>query len=417
MYFSFRKYYFYFLFILSLEILFVTLSSSCIRCRGSTTMTECPCFMPSLFSAPSTFLGSRINGNNLEVDVQRPTSGQLWMRDGAGKKSGGGKGFGGKGFGSMLKQVKIDRFRYTGPLRPGTLSPTRSVPEHIKRPKYAKSGIPRDKRPKVPWDIEIKDADTIARMRVAGKHAREILDLAGAMAVPGVTTDEIDELVHRETLARGGYPSPLNYNRFPKSCCTSVNEVVCHGIPDDTVLVEGDIINIDITIFYDGVHGDCSETFIIGDVNGDKVDPVAKKLVKTTYDALWAAINICGPGVAVNKIGGAIQTVAHRAGFSVVRNFVGHGIGEVFHTTPNVFHYKNSDALGIMEPGMTFTIEPMLNEGTHRNVTWPDEWTATTQDGKRSAQFEHTLLITDSGVEALTGRLSTSPKLFWEKEE
>jgi len=337
------------------------------------------------------------------------------MRNDGGGKGGGGKGFGGKGFGAILKQVKVDRFRYTGALRPGTLSPTRSVPEHIKRPKYAKSGIPRDKRPKVPWEIEIKDADTIARMRVAGKHAREILDLAGALTVPGVTTDEIDELVHRETLARGGYPSPLNYNKFPKSCCTSVNEVVCHGIPDDTVLVEGDIINIDITIFYDGVHGDCSETFIVGDV--DKADPVAKKLVKATYDALWAAINICGPGVAVNKIGGAIQTVAHRNGFSVVRNFVGHGIGEVFHTTPNVFHYKNSDPLGTMEPGQTFTIEPMLNEGTHRNVTWPDEWTATTQDGKRSAQFEHTLLITEDGVEALTGRLPTSPKLFWEKEE
>lgn len=334
---------------------------------------------------------------------------------GGGNKSGGGKGFGGKGFGSILKQVKVDRFRYTGPLRPGVQSPTRSVPEHIKRPKYAKSGIPRDKRPKVPWDIEIKDADTIARMRVAGKHAREILDLAGALAVPGVTTDEIDAMVHAETLARGGYPSPLNYNRFPKSCCTSVNEVVCHGIPDDTVLVEGDIINIDITIFYDGVHGDCSETFIVGDAR--KAHPVAKKLVKTTYDSLWAAIDICGPGVPVNKIGGAIQAVAHRAGFSVVRNFVGHGIGEVFHTTPNVFHYKNSDALGTMQPGQTFTIEPMLNEGTHRNVTWPDEWTATTLDGKRSAQFEHTLLITDDGVEALTGRLPTSPKLFWEKDQ
>lgn len=368
-------------------------------------------FTSGLFTV-SSFHGRGVY--NPAKDSRCPENSRVYMREGGG----GGFGAGQKekptkaqdlprGFGAKLKS--LNRFKFTGALRPGVISEPRLVPSHIKRPKYAKSGIPRDKRPRYPWEIEVKDVDTIARMRVAGRVAREVLDSAARMVGIGVTTDEIDEVVHRETISRGAYPSPLNYNRFPKSCCTSVNEIVCHGIPDDTVLCDGDIINVDVTVFIDGVHGDCSETFLVGNV-----DEKGRKLVRTTYEALHAGIGVCAAGVPVHEIGGAIESIASDAGLSTVRNFVGHGIGSVFHTTPNVLHYRNNEANGMMQPGMTFTIEPMLNEGTHKNITWPDDWTSATLDGKRSAQFEHTILITENGVELLTGRLESSPPFFWE---
>ncbi|KAI0557280.1 Methionyl aminopeptidase [Gracilaria domingensis] len=304
---------------------------------------------------------------------------------------------------------QIPRFKYTGKLRPGTLSETRFVPSQIARPDYWKDGLPKAKQPRFPWDIKSLDEEQIQGMRVSCRMAREILDIAGQMVKPGVLTDQIDAVVHDETVKRGAYPSPLNYNRFPKSCCTSINEVVCHGIPDSTALSDGDIINIDVTVYYNGFHGDCSETFLVGEV-----DDVGRKLVRVTHECLEKAIDICKPGLPVKKIGGVIEDHARRNGFSVVRNFCGHGVNSVFHTTPNVMHFRNNEAAGILKPGVTFTIEPMINEGTHRNIIWPDDWTATTLDGKRSAQFEHTLLITDNGVERLTQKLDSSPKYFWE---
>lgn len=306
--------------------------------------------------------------------------------------------------------TQIPRFRWTGKLRPGRLSATREVPEDIPRPDYWKDGIPKARSPRFPWEVTALTDEEVEKMRVSGRMAREVLDIAGRMVQPGVLTDEIDEVVHQETVKRGAYPSPLNYNKFPKSCCTSINEVVCHGIPDDTALVDGDIINIDVTIFYDGYHGDCSETFLVGNV-----DKKGRHLVKTTYDSLERAIAICKPGLAVKNIGGVIEEHAKNNDFTVVRNFCGHGVNSVFHTTPNVVHYKNNEPSGILKRNVTFTIEPMINEGSPRNVTWPDDWTATTNDGKRSAQFEHTLLVTSDGIEKLTGKIESSPKYFWEE--
>ncbi|PXF45294.1 Methionine aminopeptidase 1A [Gracilariopsis chorda] len=305
---------------------------------------------------------------------------------------------------------QIPRFKFTGKLRPGRLSPRRTVPETVPRPDYWKDGRPKAKLPRYPWEIDSLNEEQIERMRESGRMAREILDIAGRMVKPGVLTDEIDAVVHEEIVKRGAYPSPLNYNNFPKSCCTSINEVVCHGIPDNTALVDGDIINIDITVFHNGFHGDCSETFLVGDV-----DEKGRKLARVTHECLEKAIEICKPGLAVKKIGGVIEDHARRHGFSVVRNFCGHGVNSVFHTTPNVMHFKNNEPAGILKPGVTFTIEPMINEGTHRNVVWPDDWTATTLDGRRSAQFEHTLLITETGVERLTQKIESSPKFFWEE--
>jgi len=246
-------------------------------------------------------------------------------------------------------------------------------------------------------------------MRAAGRVAREVLDIAGLMVSPGVTTDSIDARVHAESIARNAYPSPLNYHGFPKSCCTSVNEVICHGIPDSYELQQGDIVNIDITCYVGGYHGDCSETFIVGDV-----DAKGRELIKVTYDCWQAAIAYCKPGMPYNGIGGIIEEFVEPFGYSSVKVFCGHGIGKVFHTTPNILHYRNNEP-GKMEVGHVFTIEPMICEGTYRHVEWVDGWTATTKDGKRSAQFEHTLLVTPTGVEPLTGKLPSSPKFFWEE--
>jgi len=311
-------------------------------------------------------------------------------------------------FGGFGKPKK-DTYRYSGKLRPGRQSATREVPASILKPDYAASGVPRAGGPLLPWQIEVKSAADIAAMRIAGRAAREVLDLAGAMVAPGVTTDSIDELVHAETLKRGGYPSPLNYHGFPKSCCTSVNEVICHGIPDSYQLQDGDIVNIDVTCYVGGYHGDCSETYLVGDV-----DEAGRQLVKVTYDVWQAAIAHCKPGALYKGIGGIIEDSIQKYGYSSVAHFCGHGIGKTFHTTPNILHYRNNEP-GKMEVGHVFTIEPMICEGTSRHIEWDDKWTATTKDGRRSAQFEHTLLITPDGIEALTGKIESSPPFFWER--
>lgn len=268
----------------------------------------------------------------------------------------------------------------------------REVPAHIPRPPYADSGMLPD------WDRtpQIHDAAGIEKMRAAGKLAAQVLEMAGGMVAPGVTTEEIDAAVHKMTIEAGAYPSPLNYGRFPKSVCTSVNECICHGIPDSRALRNGDIINIDVTVYLDGYHGDTSRMFYVGEVS-----PAARQLCEATKEALNAAIKVCGPGVPIKSIGAAIQAVGDRHKYGVVKVFVGHGVGKVFHAWPHVAHHRNNEP-GVMQKGMTFTIEPMFTAGRTQERYWADEWTAVTADGSLSAQWEHTLLVTDSGVEILT---------------
>jgi methionyl aminopeptidase len=275
-------------------------------------------------------------------------------------------------------------------VRAGRISPDRTVPPEIPRPPYA---------PDAPALIPAVPPEAFAdRMRAAGRAAREVLlELQQAIRV-GMTTDELDRICHEACIARGGYPSPLHYKGFPKSLCTSVNEVICHGIPDDRVLQDGDIVNCDVTIYLGGVHGDCNATFLVGDV-----DDEGRRLVQVTKEALWKGIEQVRPGNRLYEIGRAIQTHAEGAGFGVVRSFVGHGLGEEFHTAPAVPHYYDPSADLVLAPGMTFTIEPMINEGSWQlGSIWSDGWTAPTRDGSRSAQFEHSLLVTPTGVEVLT---------------
>jgi methionyl aminopeptidase len=277
-------------------------------------------------------------------------------------------------------------------VKPGTVSPGRPVPPDIPRPDYADTGEPTH------WsEPAVKSPEVIARMRKAGRAAAEILEIAGRVVAPGVTTDEIDAVVHEATIERGGYPSPLNYRGFPKSVCTSVNEVICHGIPDDRPLRDGDIVNIDVTIYLDGVHGDTNATFLVGNV-----DETSKRLVRVTRECLERGIEAVVPGRPISDIGKAIQTHAEAHRFEVIRAFIGHGIGEQFHTSLQIPHYYDPSATTIMEPGMTFTIEPMIAIGTWQHALWPDGWTAVTTDSSRVAQFEHTVLVTDTGAEILT---------------
>lgn len=239
------------------------------------------------------------------------------------------------------------------------------------------------------------------KLRHVCKLGREVLDIAGSHIRPGITTDEIDEIVHKATIERDAYPSPLNYRQFPKSVCTSVNEVICHGIPDKRKLVEGDIINIDVSLYRDGMHADLNATYPVG-----KIDDESAKLIRTTRECLDAAIAQCKPGTPYRDLGNYIQEVATKNGCSVVRTYTGHGVNDLFHTAPNIPHYAKNKAPGVMKPGVAFTIEPMINLGKYGDIHWPDNWTSTTVDGKRSAQFEETLLITETGVEVLTAASS-----------
>jgi methionyl aminopeptidase len=291
-----------------------------------------------------------------------------------------------------------------GRVLPGTISPVRSVPDSIVRPPYAESGVPIRVE-----ESRVKSSDVIDRMREAGRVAAEVLRLAGEAVGVGVTTDEIDQYVHDLCIERGAYPSPLNYNHFPKSVCTSVNEVICHGIPDDRALQDGDIVNLDVTTYLNGVHGDTNATFLVGDV-----DPESRRLVRVTEECMWKGIEAVEPGRAVSDIGRAIEEHAKKHRFGVVRAFIGHGIGEQFHTDLQILHYYDPRSTTVMRPGMTFTIEPMITMGTWKHVLWDDGWTAVTADGKRTAQFEHTVLVTDDGAEVLTGGPgAASPKAPW----
>ncbi|MDQ1584948.1 MAG: methionyl aminopeptidase [Actinomycetota bacterium] len=277
-------------------------------------------------------------------------------------------------------------------LVPGTLSPVLAVPPEIERPEYV--GRPRPARYRGP---EVKDAETIAAMRVAGRIAAQALAEVGRAVAPGVSTDELDRVGHEFLCDHGAYPSTLGYKGFPKSLCTSINEVVCHGIPDSTVLNDGDIVNVDITAYIGGVHGDTDATFLVGEV-----DEESRLLVERTSEAMMRAIKAVAPGRQISVIGRVIESYARRFGYGVVRDFTGHGIGTAFHSGLVIPHYDDPSYDTVMEPGMTFTIEPMLNLGTAAWDMWDDGWTVVTRDRKRSAQFEHTLLVTDTGAEILT---------------
>jgi len=293
-------------------------------------------------------------------------------------------------------------FDFTGPLRPGKLSPERTVPEHIARPDYAtdpRGESESELKSRASHSIEVKSAEEIAAMRTVCKIGAQVLHDVGTQVKAGMTTDDIDALVHQKCIELGAYPSPLRYKRFPKSCCTSINEVICHGIPDSTVLREGDIVNVDISVYYQGHHADLNETWLIGEV-----DAQTKLLVDTTYQCLQEAIKIVKPGTMYREVGNLITRIATQHGLSVVRAYCGHGIGKLFHCAPNVPHYAKNKAIGVMKPGHVFTIEPMINAGSWKDVLWPDDWTSVTMDGKRSAQFEHTLLVTETGCEVLTQR-------------
>ncbi|WPG97285.1 Methionine aminopeptidase 1 [Acrodontium crateriforme] len=300
-------------------------------------------------------------------------------------------------------------FPFTGPLRPVyPLSPRRPVPEKIRHPDYASSGISKSEQAfSARTRIKCLDKKEQEGMRKVCRLAREVLDIAAAAAKPGVTTDEIDKIVHDACMERDSYPSPLNYYHFPKSVCTSVNEVICHGIPDHRPLKDGDILNIDVTLYHGGFHGDLNETYYIGESAAK--DPDNVRVVEASRDALEASIAHVKPGALFRDYGNIIEKIAKERNCQVVKTYCGHGINQLFHCSPNVPHYAKNKAVGEAKPGMCFTIEPMITLGTYRDKTWPDDWTSVTQDGKRTAQFEHTLLVTETGVEVLTARLPTSP--------
>lgn len=277
-------------------------------------------------------------------------------------------------------------------VRPGTLSPQREVPTHIPRPDYVGKRKWRPGR-----EEEVKSADVIERMRIAGRLAAQALDEVGRHVAPGVTTDELDRIGHEFLCDHGAYPSTLGYRGYPKSLCTSINEVICHGIPDSTVLCDGDIVNVDITAYIGGVHGDTDATYLVGDV-----DESSRLLVERTHEAMMRAIKAVVPGRTINIIGRVIESYAKRFGYGVVRDFTGHGIGTLFHSGLVIPHYDDPRYNTQIVPGMTFTIEPMLTLGTIDYEVWDDDWTVVTKDGLRTAQFEHTIVVTDTGAEILT---------------
>ncbi len=248
--------------------------------------------------------------------------------------------------------------------------------------------------------VEIKSKRDIEKMRATCRLAASVLEYIEPFIKPGVTTEELNRLCHEYIVKAGAYPSPLNYHGFPKSICTSINEVICHGIPEERTLVDGDIINIDITTTLDGYFGDCSDMFTVGEISDE-----AKTLIDITRRSLWLGIAEVGPGKRIGDIGAAIYEFAGRQhGYGVVEAFCGHGIGREFHSAPRVSHRAKRGTGTRMKPGMTFTIEPMINIGTHECDILADDWTAITRDGKLSAQAEHTILVTESGYDVLTTR-------------
>ena len=280
-------------------------------------------------------------------------------------------------------------------LKPGRISPERFVPADIERPEY----LFHD-GPEVVTASEIKSPKTVERIRRAGKIAADALALAGEAVRPGVTTDELDAIAHDYIVSQGAYPSCLNYMGYPKSICTSINEVICHGIPDDRKLEDGDIINIDVTAYREGVHGDTCAMFTVGDVPED-----ARLLIERTETAMYRGIKAVKPGREINVIGRVISAYAKRFGYGVVRDYTGHGVGEAFHSGLIVPHYDAAPSYNtVMEVGMVFTIEPMLTLGDIAWEQWDDDWTVVTADGSLTAQFEHTIVVTDEGAEILTLR-------------
>ncbi len=278
------------------------------------------------------------------------------------------------------------------PLFAGRISAPRVVPRSIARPEYV--GKPA---PSPDTTGEVKNAETIEAMRIAGRIAAQALAEVGRHVAPGITTDELDRIGHEFLLDHGAYPSTLGYRGYPKSLCSSLNEVICHGIPDSTVIEDGDICNIDITAFIGGVHGDTNATFLAGDVSDE-----VTLLVERTHEATLRAIKAVVPGRSLNVVGRVIESYAKRFGYGVVRDFTGHGIGTSFHSGLIVPHYDDPNLDVVLETGMTFTIEPMLTLGTYDYDMWDDGWTVVTKDRSWTAQFEHTILVTDSGSEILT---------------
>jgi len=293
---------------------------------------------------------------------------------------------------------------YTGPKKVPELlmelyevTPQRTVPDHIKKPPYAagnNSGSPSVSPFSRP---EIKTDQEVAQMRQVCEMASYIRQFAGKQVRVGITTDEIDQIVHDEIIRLGAYPSPLNYHGFPKSLCTSINSVICHGIPDKRPLEDGDLINLDITLYYDDYHGDCSGMFVAG-----KVDETTTRLIDATKLAMMNGISICHPGQHFRQIGLEVQRVADEYGYGINTMFAGHGIGKDFHQAPEIMHCRNNIP-GIMQKNMTFTVEPILNESLWTDVVHHrDGWTVMTPDGARSAQCEETIVITDDGFDIMT---------------
>ncbi len=281
----------------------------------------------------------------------------------------------------------------TGALIPGAISGTRTVPATIKRPEYVGK-----KSPAKYVGNHVQSAEAIRKIRSAGAIAAQAIQLVGSFCKPGITTDELDRIGHDFIISQGAYPSTLGYRGYPKSLCSSINEVICHGIPDNTVLQDGDIINIDVTAFKDGYHGDSNHTFLVGEVSAEVRD-----LVERTQVALGRGIAAVLPGRAVNVIGRTIEAYAKRFGYGVVRDFTGHGIGDTFHSGLIIPHYDSApNYADIIEVGMVFTIEPMLTLGTHEWKMWDDGWTVVTADKSITAQFEHTIVVTETGAQVLT---------------
>ncbi|ETS63038.1 hypothetical protein PaG_02812 [Moesziomyces aphidis] len=346
--------------------------------------------------------------------------------------------------------ANVRSFKYSGSVKAVyPLSPKPKIPPSIRRPNYAREGVrmwlefwwqvriplltvalPMFARPRhadaLPWstlfallllglaldalkqflesrNIKVNTQADQDGVRKSATLAREVLEIAASHIKPGVTTDEIDKVVFAEAIKRDCYPSPLGYHGYPKSVCTSVNEVICHGIPDQRPLEDGDILNIDVTLFHKGYHGDLNATFPVG--KKAEEDAESMKLIRVARECLDAAINICGPGVPYGEIGRVIQPLAEAEGCAVVKNYTGHGISNCFHAAPTIYHHATKKSYGVMKPGHIFTIEPMLNLGSEwRDLSWPDDWTVATVDGARSAAAEETLLITETGVEILTAK-------------
>jgi len=276
---------------------------------------------------------------------------------------------------------------------PGRISPARAVPASIARPEYVGRSGPREYT-----GDDHYDADEIEHIRQSGKIAADAIEAIALAIVPGVTTDELDRIGHNYMIEHGAYPSTLGYRGYPKSICSSVNEVICHGIPDDTVLEDGDIINIDVTAFKNGVHGDLNRTFAVGTAS-----QAASDLIERTNEAMLRGIKSVAPGRSINVIGRAIESYAKRFDYGVVRDFTGHGVGTAFHSGLVIPHYDAAPHYdAVMEPGMVFTIEPMLTLGAYRWDMWADGWTVTTRDKSLTAQFEHTLVVTERGADILT---------------